>query len=70
MPAGETKKIEIWAFTYALNGTLTTEAKTSPTTPAENYRIEYLYDTKLMPLKVMHYNGQNKLEKTLVFKYK
>ena len=69
MPVAETKKIEIWAYTYALNGTLTTEAKTSPTTPAENYRIEYQYDVKMMPLKSLQFNSQNKLEKTLVYKY-
>jgi hypothetical protein len=71
MPATETKKIEIWAYTYAMNGTLTTEAKTSPTHPAENYKIEWQYDQfTQLPLKAVHYNGQNKVEKTLIYKYK
>jgi YD repeat-containing protein len=70
MPVSETKKIEIWAYTYAMNGTMTTETKTSPTHPAENYKVEYQYDNmKLLPLKEMRYNSQNKLEKTFVYKY-
>lgn len=69
-PSSERKKIEIWSYVYSMNGTLTTETKTSPTNPAENYKVEWEYDKfTQLPLKAVHYNGQNKPEKTLIYKY-
>lgn len=70
VPPTETKKIEIWAYVYAMDGTLTTETKSSPTHPDGNYKVEWQYDhlTKL-PLKEMRYNAQSRLEKTMVYKY-
>jgi YD repeat-containing protein len=69
-PDEVTKKIEIWAYSYSMNGTLATEARTSPTHPAENYRLEWQYDKiTQLPLKEIRYDSKNVLERTLVFSY-